>query len=134
VTAYAWVRLVHVVIAVVGLGTITAIAVVARAARSEPPAGVGRLAGAATASLVLMLLSGAALDALADRAFDGLWWFRLAALSMVPAGAAVGRIRVLARRWAAGQAAAGAAVARTAWVASALVAWIAVLMELRPFA
>ena len=133
-TAYALVRLAHVVIAVVGLGTITAIAVVARASRGTPPAGVGRLAAWATICLALMLATGVTLDLVADRAFDEAWWFRIAVLSMVPAGAALGRIRGLARRWAAGEPEVGGPIARTAWVASALVAWIAVLMELRPFA
>ena len=83
-----------------------------------------------------MFVTGGALDVLAGGAFRDAWWFRLAGLSLLATGASVARARRLTRRWLSGQLDADRArtrVARTAWVACALVAWITLLMELRPF-
>jgi len=135
-SAYALVKLAHVWVAVLGLGSITATAIVARHTRTtRHPACCGSRSGRVSV-LAAMFVTGAALDVLAGGAFHEAWWFRLAALSLVPTGAMVGQARRFTRRWIAGELDADRArtrVARMAWLASALVAWITLLMELRPF-
>ena len=138
-SALGFVRCAHVLFSVLGTGTIASIAIAARAA-SRPGAIVGSalllsLTRWASFGFVLVFVTGAALDLLAHGEFHEHWWFRLAGLSMLATGAMLGRMRSLLRRsesteeW-------RAAIARTtrfAYASCALVGWLVVLMELRPF-
>jgi len=134
-SAYTLVKLLHVLAAVLGLGLIGAIALLARAEATRPRE-LLTLARVTTASLVIMLTTGIALNLLSGGLFHHRLWFRLAGASLIVTGAIVGLLRRQLRRWDAGELDMHRArrnVIRSSWAASALVAWITLLMELRPF-
>jgi hypothetical protein len=131
-TAYALVKLVHVMVSVLGFGLVTATAIVAARSRA-PERTVSIFVVLASAALAVVLVTGGALDLLTAGGFRGLWWFRIAVLSMIPAGAALGLSRRFAKRWIAGDERARSKLIAASFVACALVAWITALMELRPF-
>ncbi|NVB78422.1 MAG: hypothetical protein HOV81_08530 [Kofleriaceae bacterium] len=136
-TAYAFTRLVHILVAILGMGSITASAVLARPSSGVAPVALrslGRLAGAA---MGLMLVSGLLLDYFASGAFHRANWFRLAMLATIASGIAMGYARRAIGQVIAGKADRDRAMGRAAgaiWVAVALVAFIVVLMVRRPFA
>jgi hypothetical protein len=136
-SAFAWLRLAHVLSAVLGAGSVGAVAISAHAAsragslRATPIVPLLRLTSIGFAAT---LLTGGALDFATGGAFHEHWWFRLAGLSLIVAGALLGVLRRRARRALAGDRETSlAGLAGLAYGASALVAWITVLMELRPF-
>jgi hypothetical protein len=138
-TLYAAVRLVHVIVAVLGTGTIAAIAIVAHKARAQP-AGLSAsplpaLVRWASVSLVLMLITGIWIDFEMHGVFHHALWFRAAMFGLVLTG---GTLAVLRRQLASGlrgRLAPERALFRVttlAVIASALVLAIVVLMERRP--
>jgi nitrate/nitrite transporter NarK len=138
-TVYMALRLVHVVVAVLGTGSIAAIAIVARRARAQP---AGLLAGPllalarwASISLAVMLLTGIWIDIELHGAYHQMRWFRGSVIGLVLTGATLGLLRrqiagALSDRLAPERAL--ARVTALAVVASALVLAIVVLMERRP--
>jgi hypothetical protein len=132
-SAYLMVRVVHVVVAVLGAGLVVAVALVAREGHRQPPAGLLTLVRAAQGALGLLLVTGIAMGVLLGGALHEAWWFRLSGLALVATGVLIGRVRSLVLRWSAGEADTGSQASRTAWGACALVAVIALLMELKPF-
>ncbi len=132
-------RCVHVAFAVLGSGLIAAIAIAARpSSASAMPIGPELLASLsrwASVGLALVFLTGAGIDLAASGAFHRTWWFRLAGLSMIVAGAMLGRMRAVLRRFTSGPESRAelARVRALAIGACGVVAWIVVLMELRPF-
>jgi hypothetical protein len=94
-TVYMALRLVHVVVAVLGTGSIAAIAIVAR--RAQP---AGLLAGPllalarwASISLAVMLLTGIWIDIELHGAYHQMRWFRGSVIGLVLTGATLGLLR-----------------------------------------
>ena len=138
-TAYATLRLVHVVVAVLGTGAVAAIAITARTMRHHTgpltATPIPALATWSTVSLVTMLVTGAWIDLEMHGVFHEALWFRASAISLVATGATVGILRrqiAHARKGQLTTERALARIARLAVVASVLVLAIAVLMERRP--
>jgi hypothetical protein len=131
----------HVVVSVLGLGSILSIAVAAGAVRRSPrPVGdlsawLGPLLRVSGWSLAAMLLTGVLMDLLARGAFHEWWWFRGSALLLILAGALHGQTRRTAHRLSAdeGGGVALRRVERLAYGMTLLVAAIAALMEAKPF-
>ena len=137
-SAFAVLRLAHVVGAVLGGGLVAGIAIVApMAARGAAPstALLVRLTRWASLGLAVTFLTGIGLDIATGGSFHEHVWFRVAGVSMVVAGALLGVMRRRVRRVASGDedAAALRVVPYLAYGACAVVTWITVLMELRPF-
>jgi len=136
---YAIVRCVHVVVGVLGTGTVSAIALVALQGRRQPAALAGSalpaLAIWASVSLGLMLLTGIWIDVEMHGVYHTALWFRASAIGLVLTGATLG---VLRRQLAAGLSGrltpqrSLARVATLAVIASVLVLTIVALMERRP--
>lgn len=136
-TAYAFTRLVHVLVAILGMGSITAGAVLARPGSGLTPIALRSLVRLASAAMGLMLLSGILLDYLAAGAFHHQNWFRLAMVATVGCGVAIGVARRTIGQAVAGKVESDRAMGRVSgaiWIAVALVAFIVVLMVRRPFA
>jgi hypothetical protein len=138
-TLYAAVRLVHVVVAVLGTGSIAAIAIVSRQVRAQPAGLVTSplpaLARWASVSLAVMLITGIWIDVEMHGAFRQALWFRGSAIGLVLTGATLGILRRQLADGLRGRLAPERALARVnalAVVASALVLVIVVLMERRP--
>jgi hypothetical protein len=132
----------HVVVAVLGLGSILSVALVAAAARragrgpAEVSSWLAPLLRFSAISLGVMLLTGALMDVAAGGAFHAWWWFRASALLLVLTGFLHARARRIVRRGLgpdAGQATALRGVERLAYGMSGLIAVITVLMEVKPF-
>ena len=132
-------RCAHVLFAVLGTGLIGAIALASRSlAENEGTRGASALVSLsrwASLGLLLVFLTGVACDFAAEGAYHKQWWFRLAGLSMFVAGGMLGRVRALIRRLVSGgvQTPVLAGVRGFSLAACAVIAWIVVLMELRPF-
>jgi uncharacterized membrane protein len=136
---YAIVRGVHVVVAVLGTGTVGAIAIVALRARRQPAplasSPLPVLVTWASLSLAVMLVTGIWIDVEMHGVFHTALWFRASAIGLVVTGATLG---VLRRQLAAGLRGrltpdrALSRVATLAVIASTLVLVIVVLMERRP--
>jgi hypothetical protein len=132
----------HVVVAVLGLGSIASIAIVAGSARR---AGRGPemvlpwlspLLRFSAFSLGAMLVTGILLDLAAKGAFHDLWWFRGSALLLVAAGALHGGMRRTVRLGLAKQTEPDAVLSRVerlAYAICTLIAAITLLMEVKPF-
>jgi hypothetical protein len=139
VTPYAVAISIHVVTAILGLGQVAAIAVVAGSAAvmsADSPSwtALQRLVVGARSSLVVILLSGAFIEYVSGGAFHAAWWFRLSFFGLLALGACTGAVgRTLRRRAALGNERARQRVVLIAWVMCALTASIAVLMELKPW-
>lgn len=134
------VLVIHVVVAVLGLGSVLSVAVVAAIARrpgrgsAEITAWLGPLLRVSAASLAAMLATGVVMDAVTRGAFHDWWWFRGSALLLVVTGVLHGQARrtvghgigrdsdAVLRR-----------VERIAYAMCVLVAAITVLMEAKPF-
>ena len=132
----------HVVVAVLGLGSILSIAIVAAGLRRanrdvrEMSASLAPLLRLSAVSLAAIFLSGALMDALVRGSFHDRWWFRLSALLLVLTGALHARARRIVRRGLEADTGASAGLRgleRLAYGMSALIAAITVLMETRPF-
>lgn len=133
-TAYAFTRLVHVLVAVLGMGSITAASLIRRGLTPIAFRSLIRIAGAAT---LLMIVSGMLLDHLSAGAFHEQTWFRLAVMATVAAGISVGFARRAVAQAIAGKSDTDRAMQRASramWLAFGLVIVIVVLMLRRPFA
>jgi len=127
-TLYAALRLVHVIVAVLGAGSIAAIALVSRKERPRPLAAssLPTLLAWASGSLAALLITGIWMDVEMRGVLHTALWFRASAIMLVLTGATLGIMR---RQLAAG---AVARVAVLTIIANALVLAIVVLMERRP--
>ena len=141
-TLYAVAVSAHVVIAIVGLGVIGAVPIGAATTRRKGldlvalEAWVKPLLLCTRISLLLLFLTGALLDFVAQGAFHGAVWFRLSVALLVLAGVGQGLARGTLRRGLAGQIEASRAlrrIERLGFTSAAAVACIAVLMEIKPF-
>jgi hypothetical protein len=140
-SVYTSVLMLHVIVAVLGLGSIASIAIVAAAGRAGRRAAdtltwLGPLLRYSALSLGAMLATGIALGATSAGAVHEAWWFRGSALLLVLTGALHGRARRAVRLGLANAGDGDAAlrrVARLAYGMCALIAVIAALMEVKPF-
>jgi len=136
-STYVLARLLHVICAVLGGGLVVAVAIVASRAKAEASLTslLARLTRWASIGLAATFLTGIGVDVATGGALHGRGWFRLAGISMLICGALLGVVRRRVGRALSGAAEASALgpVPGLAWAASAVVAWITVLMELRPF-
>jgi hypothetical protein len=132
----------HVLVAVLGLGSIASVAVVAATGRrvgrasTEVLAWIGPLLRYSAFSLAAMLVTGALLDFIVGGAFSAKWWFRVSALLLVATGVLHGLARRAIRSGLASDGDRDAVVRRVERIAfgmCALIAVITVLMEAKPF-
>jgi hypothetical protein len=132
----------HVLVAVLGLGSMLSIAVVAlitrRAGRGpgEELPWIAPLLRLSAFSLATMLATGIILDLAAKGAFRGSWWFRGSVLLLIAGGALNGAARRTIRSGNVKQADHGFVlqrIERIAYAMCAVVAGITVLMEVKPF-
>jgi hypothetical protein len=132
----------HVVVAVVGLGSILSVALIAAASRkaghgsADVSASLAPLLRFSAISLGIMLVTGILMDVAAGGAFHDWWWFRGSALLLVLTGVLHARARRLVGRGLAadtGRDVALRGIERLAYGVSALIAAITVLMEVKPF-
>ena len=132
----------HVVIAVLGLGSILSVALVAAATRKAGLSAVqvstwlAPLLRFSAISLGAMFITGILMDAAAGGAFHQQWWFRGSALLLVLTGVLNGLARRAVGRGLGpdvGRDAALRGIERLAYGMSALIAVIAALMEVKPF-
>jgi hypothetical protein len=138
-TLYQLAISIHVVTAILGIGQIAGIAVLASSTAAQAPVGAGtwtalqRLARGTTWSLVIMLLSGALLEYATGGAYHQEWWFRLSFVCVLLLGAINGRSqRALRKRESVGGERTLKPVVRSAWIMCAITAVVAVLMEVKP--
>jgi hypothetical protein len=139
---YTSVLVVHVLVAVLGLGSIASVAIVAatagRVGRRSTGAltWLGPLLRYSAFSLAAMLATGMLLGITSAGAVHEAWWFRGSALLLVATGALHARARRTVRRGLANEGDGDLTlrrVARLAYGMCALIAVIAVLMEVKPF-
>ena len=139
---YTSLLVVHVLVAILGLGSIASVAVLAaaagRAGRSALDAltWLGPLLRYSALSLAAMLATGILLGAASAGAVYEAWWFRGSVLLLVLTGALHGRARRAVRLGLATEGSGDLAVqrvARLAYAMCALIAVIAGLMEVKPF-
>ena len=131
----------HVSVAVLGLGSILSVALVAAASRrvgrdpAEVSAWLATLLRFSAISLGAVILTGILMDAAAGGAFHEWWWFRGSALLLVLTGILHARARRVGRGLAGdvGRDVALRRIERLAYGMSALIAAITVLMEVKPF-
>src|SRR5262249_9147330 len=91
--AYAFTRLIHVLVAVLGIGLITAGAILTRPSTGLAPIAIRSLARWASAAMLVMFVSGMLLDYFSAGAFHHATWFRLAIAASIAAGVVVGYAR-----------------------------------------
>jgi hypothetical protein len=139
---YTSVLVVHVLVAVLGLGSIASVAIVAATAGKVGRGSTGALTWLgpllrySAFSLAAMLATGILLGITSAGAVHEAWWFRGSALLLVPIGALHARARRAVRRGLATEGDGDLALRRVARLAlgmCALIAVIAVLMEVKPF-
>jgi len=136
-TLYPIALSIHVVTAILGLGQVAGIAILASSAQTEatvPSAtwtALGRLTRGTTWSLALMLLSGALIDYSVGGGYHEAWWFRLSFVLLVVLGAINGRTRRALRKRESSPPL--QRIARGAWSMCAIIAVVAVLMEVKPW-
>src|SRR5262245_8584939 len=130
---YTAVIVLHVVVAILGVGQVGGLAVAVSAARRagialpQAASWLAPLLRYTRVSLGLMVLSGFGMDLLAKGGYHGLWWVRLSVILTVIAFAFQHRAaRALKQANAVG-------LERSAWSMCAAVAAITVLMEAKPF-
>lgn len=131
----------HIVVAVLGLGSITSVVIIAATARrnhrtAEALWWLGPVLRVSVISLVTMLLSGGLLDFAAHGAFHKSWWFRGSVLLLLVAGALHGQLRRAVRWGLRSEDNADAALRRVEPVGygmCALMIVITVLMVVKPF-
>jgi len=132
---------IHVVVAVLGLGSLLSVAVVAAIARRAERASTDVTAWLATllrysaVSLGAMLATGVLMDVVTGGTFHDWWWFRGSALLFVAIGALHARARRMIRTGfgADDRNAVLRRIERIAYGMCVLVAAITVLMEAKPF-
>jgi hypothetical protein len=131
---YTFVLVAHVIIGVLGLGSIAAVALIATAARKNSRALADVFAWLALLLrfsvfiLAAMLVTGILLDLAADGAFRTKWWFRGSALLLIATGALNARTRRAVRLGMDLR-----LVPALAYGMCVLIAAITVLMEVKPF-
>lgn len=139
---YIPVLVVHVLVAVLGLGTVASIAVAAGTARSrgrgatEVLPWLGSLLRYSAFSLAAMLVTGILLDLVMRGAFRERWWFRGSALLLIATGALHAQARRAVRAGLTqddGGELALRRVERMAYGMCTLIAAITILMEVKPF-
>ena len=123
-TPYGVLLSVHVVVAILGLGQLAALGVLA--GNTERSRALGSLVRNSRIALVLMFTTGAALDFTAGGAWHELWWFRGSALLMLVLGVLSWRVH---RALQSGQ---WPSVRRAAFAMCGTVGLITALMELKP--
>jgi hypothetical protein len=132
----------HVVVAVLGLGSILSVALVSAASRRSErglidiASSLASLLRFSAVSLGVMLVTGILLDVAVRGAFHERWWFRGSAILLVLTGALHARARRTVTRSAGattGREAVLRRIERLAYGMSVLIAAITVLMEVRPF-
>jgi hypothetical protein len=130
----------HVIVAILGVGQVTGLTVVAAVARRSPPPSAAiwtalkRLARGASWSLLVMLLTGLWLEVLAGGVHGRSVWFPAAVVLFFVCGALLGMTqRSLRRGEVAGDASVLSGVATRGGIVCALVAIIAALMQLKPW-
>lgn len=132
----------HVVVAILGLGAIGAVPLVASAGRkagrhaADVLGMIAPLLRYSAISLGLMLVTGVLLDLVAGGAFSKFWWFRGSALLLIVTGILHGQARRALRAGLATEGRGDGAVRRVvgfAYAMSALIAVITLLMEAKPF-
>ncbi len=130
---YTPVLVVHVLVAVLGLGSVASVALVAATARkagrgvTDVSPWLGPLLRYSAVCLGVMFITGILLDLAADGAFRGAWWFRGSALLLLATGALHGLTRRSLRSGGVQR------VERFAYGMCALLGAITVLMEVKPF-
>jgi hypothetical protein len=131
---------VHVITAILGLGQIVGTAVLASSLPQDAPVApaalvaLRRFGRGTTWSLVLMLLSGVLVEYASGGSFHEAWWFRLSFVLLIALGALQGRIRAVLRKVeSAKDGLLLRGVVRIALAMSAIVAVVAVLMEVKPW-
>ena len=139
---YVPLLVVHVLVAVLGVGSIASLAVLSGTARRtgrgsmDASVWLGPLLRYSAVSLGAMLATGAFLDFATGGAFHEAWWFRGSALLLVATGGLHAQARRAVRRGLAGEGVTAVTlrrVERIAYGMCALIAAIAVLMETKPF-
>jgi hypothetical protein len=139
---YTSVLVAHVLVAVLGVGSVASIAIVTATAgkagrrAAEALTWLGPLLRYSAFSLGAMLATGILLGVASAGAVHEAWWFRGSALLLVLTGALHGGARRAVRLGLTSAADSDVAVrrvARLAYVMCALIAVIAVLMEVKPF-
>jgi len=136
-TLYPIALSIHVVTAILGLGQVAGIAILASSAQTEATApsttwtALRRLTRGTTWSLALMLLSGALIDYSVGGGYHEAWWFRLSFVLLVVLGAINGRTRRALRKRESTPPL--QRIARGAWSMCAIIAVVAVLMEVKPW-
>ena len=131
----------HVVVAVLGLGSVLAVALVAAASRragrdlAQVSTSLAPLLRGSGLSLGVMLITGMLMDVVGRGAFHEWWWFRGSALLLVLTGVLHGLARRLVTRGLRAGAGGDALpkIERLAYAMSVLIAVIAFLMEVKPF-
>ena len=132
----------HVLVAVLGLGSIVSIAIVTALARkggrdsAEVLPWIIPLLRYSAFSLGAMLATGILLDVAAKGAFHESWWFRGSALLLVVTGALHGQARRTVRMSMVEKASSEMVllrIERLAFAMCVLIAGISVLMEVKPF-
>jgi hypothetical protein len=141
-TFYIPVLVMHVLVAVLGVGSIASLALLSGIARragrgsTDPSAWLGPLLRYSAVSLGAMLATGAFLDFAAGGAFHKAWWFRGSALMLVATAGLHAQARRTVRRGLAGEGVTAVTLSRVERIAygmCALIAAIAALMETKPF-
>jgi uncharacterized membrane protein len=132
----------HVLIAILGLGSVVSVAMMAATVRrtgrgaAEAAAWIRPLLRLSAFSLAGMLLTGITMISVAGGGFHRAWWVRLSVLLLVVTGALHARARRALKTEPANDQEAKLVlqrVERIAYAMSTLIATITVLMELKPF-
>ena len=141
---YTYLLVAHVLIAVLGLGSVAAVAIVAATARrvergsTGAPTKVlmwlGPLLRCSTFSLVAMMSTGFLLNLMVSGAFSATWWFRGSVLLLVATNVLQALVRREVRRGIANEDDGSLRrVKRIVYGMCTLIAVITVLMEVKPF-
>ncbi len=132
----------HVLVAVPGLGSIASIAIITTTARrgrrgtTEAFAWLGPLLRLSAISLAAMLVTGGILDLAAQGAFRPSWWFRGSVLLLIATGALHGQARRTVRLGLVHETTADPVlwrVERITYAMCALIVAITFLMVVKPF-
>jgi hypothetical protein len=127
---YTPLLVVHVVIAVLGVGSLASVAVLAASGRTQLLTSIPPLLRYSAISLGAMLITGILLDIAARGALHQAWWFRGSAVLLIATGALHGMARRTIRHSGDGSL---RRLARIAYGMCGLVAAITILMEVKPF-